>query len=204
MASEASVTEPGFSERFNRELAATSARLGRPCDWDVLLLCFLRLVARFGYFTLGPITIDVRLIERRVEDDTAAGAHPGEDSLVPFSLLVTREMRKTGSRRPDELHYLFALMRCNEGLPAQVFGELAVTPEDVEAYLKQGADASLPNPERLMSPEEVAAYLNVHVQTVRAWIRAGTLPARRIAGLRALRVRFADAEKMLKPLDGGE
>jgi hypothetical protein len=79
------VQEPGFSERFNRELAATTRRLGRHCDWDVLFLCFLRQVARFGYFTLGPITIDARLIERRVEDDTASGAAAGtEDALVPF------------------------------------------------------------------------------------------------------------------------
>jgi excisionase family DNA binding protein len=35
---------------------------------------------------------------------------------------------------------------------------------------------------------------------VRAWIRSGRLPARRVAGLRALRVRAADVENLLEPL----
>ncbi len=52
-----------------------------------------------------------------------------------------------------------------------------------------------------MSPEEVAEYLGVHVKTVRAWIRDGRLPARRVAGLRVLRVRSSDVEALLQPLE---
>jgi excisionase family DNA binding protein len=101
----------------------------------------------------------------------------------------------------DELHYLLAFMRCGEGLPARVFGELGVTPEQIERYLREtGGGTPAPAAERLMTPEEVADYLKVHVQTVRAWIRSGRLPARRVAGLRALRVRAADVENLLEPL----
>jgi len=84
-----------------------------------------------------------------------------------------------------------------------VFGELGVTPAQIERYLKETGGAAPPadRSDRLLTPEEVAEYLRVHVQTVRAWIRAGTVPARRVAGLRALRVRFSDVEKLLKPLD---
>jgi excisionase family DNA binding protein len=41
----------------------------------------------------------------------------------------------------------------------------------------------------------------VHVRTVRAWIHSGRLPARRVAGLRALRVRAEDVASLLRPLD---
>jgi excisionase family DNA binding protein len=57
---------------------------------------------------------------------------------------------------------------------------------------------------RLFSPEEAAAYLNVHVQTVRAWIRSGKLPASRLAGLKSIRIREADLEKVLEPIEPTE
>jgi excisionase family DNA binding protein len=113
-----------------------------------------------------------------------------------------QEVRRSGRRSVDELHYLLAFMRCGEGLPARVFGELGVTPEQIEAHLREtgGAPAVVPALERLLTPEEVADHLKVHVQTVRAWIRSGRLPARRVAGLRALRVRATDVEALLEPL----
>jgi excisionase family DNA binding protein len=89
-------------------------------------------------------------------------------------------------------------------LPARVFGEINVTPDQIETYLKSQGSGGLEAVERLMTPEEVADYLRVHVQTVRGWIRSGTLPARRVAGLRALRVRFCDAEKLLQPVDSAD
>jgi len=33
-------------------------------------------------------------------------------------------VRRSGRSRIDELHFLLAFMRCNEGLPKRVFGEL--------------------------------------------------------------------------------
>jgi excisionase family DNA binding protein len=171
---------------------------------DVHFLCFLRRMARFGYFTLGPIAIDVNVIEEIVERTLVPSESTGmTEDTVRFSRLLVEELRRSGRKRLDELHYLLAFMRCNEGLPGRVFGELGVTPEQVERYLKRtgGGEAGSGPAERLFSPEEVAEYLGVHVQTVRAWIRSGRLPARRIAGLRALRVRFADVEDLLQPLD---
>jgi len=187
-------------DQINREVHAIAARLGCENTTDLFFLSFLRRMARFGYFTLGPITIDVRLIEDLVERNAVPGpvAAASED-FVRFSRLLMQEVRRSERTQIDELHLLLALMRWGEGLPGRVFGELGVTPEQIERYLQQphGAAGSL---EQLMTPEEVADYLQVHVQTVRAWIRAGTLPARRVAGLRALRVRAGDVERMLKPL----
>ncbi|HEY7293849.1 MAG TPA: helix-turn-helix domain-containing protein [Dehalococcoidia bacterium] len=196
-----------FNEQLQDDINAYKRVLHTEASLDLVFLCYLRRLARFGYFTLGPITIDVRQIEEIVER-TTVDAEPGyiPDDYMRFTSVLMAEVRRSGRKRIDELHYLFAFMRCGEGLPARVFGELGVTPEQVEDYLRHGgtvreaAERSSAE-ERLLSPEQVAEYLQVHVHTVRAWIRAGRLPARRVAGLRALRVRFSDVEALLRPLE---
>jgi excisionase family DNA binding protein len=195
--------DDAFSEQFSRSLQAVERRLGIApggSTTDVLFLAYLEAVSRFGYFTLGPITIDVRLIADIVERTIPRTEKPGSKDFVRFSRILLDEVRRSGRRRIDELHYLYAFMRCGEGLPARVFGELGVTPEDVDEALRETGGAGPPMA-RLLTPEDVAEYLKVHVQTVRAWIRSGRLPARRIAGLRALRIRYADVMALLRPLD---
>ena len=56
---------------------------------DVFFLAFLRRVERFGYFTLGPITIDVRLIEDIVERTT----QPSETLLADLKRIVAEQKR---------------------------------------------------------------------------------------------------------------
>jgi excisionase family DNA binding protein len=51
-----------------------------------------------------------------------------------------------------------------------------------------------------LSPEQAAEALGLHAQTVRAYIRSGKLPAMRVAGERAIRIRREDLEKVLEPL----
>jgi excisionase family DNA binding protein len=199
-----------FNEQLQDDINAYKRVLHTEATLDLVFLCYLRRLARFGYFTLGPITIDVHTIEAIVER-TAVDTEPGfiPDDYLRFTQVLMREVRRSGRKRIDELHYLFAFMRCGEGLPARVFGELGVTPEQVETYLRHGGAVHeqgdrTQSAERLLSPEQVAAYLQVHVHTVRAWIRAGRLPARRVAGLRALRIRFSDVETLLRPVDEPE
>jgi len=55
-----------------------------------------------------------------------------------------------------------------------------------------------------VTPEEAAAYLGVHVQTIRGYIRNGKLPALRIAGERAIRLRREDLDELLEPLQAHE
>jgi excisionase family DNA binding protein len=99
----------------------------------------------------------------------------------------------------DELHFLLAFMRSGEGLPARVFGELGVTPEEVENFARSGKQRDA-GAEKLYSPEEAAEYLGVHVQTVRGWIRTGRLPASRLTGQRALRIKASDLLSVLEPV----
>lgn len=173
---------------------------------DLFFLAYLRVNSRFGFFRFGPVTIDVHLIEDIVARTGRERLGPVPvygDDMVRFSRVLMEEMRRSGRRRADELTYLLAFMRSGEGLPARVFGELGVTAADVEAYARQVAQGEdRPDAlERLYSPEEAADYLGVHVQTVRTWIRSGRLPASRLAGQRALRIRASDIAKVLEPVD---
>lgn len=51
-----------------------------------------------------------------------------------------------------------------------------------------------------LTPEQAAEALSIHVQTLRAYVRSGKLPAVRLAGERAIRIRRADLETVLEPL----
>ena len=204
-----SAGDASFIRDLNVFYEQESARLNVPSlGIDVLFACYLRHLSRFGIFTFGPITIDVNLIEDIV-DRTAERRAPGEtgeisvgDDVVQFSHLTMEELRRSGHRRINELHYLLAFMRIGTGLPARVFGELGVAPEAVEEYARtRTLPPSPPQLEKLYSPEEAAEYLSVHVQTVRSWIRGGRLRARRLTGQRALRITASDLAAVLEPLD---
>lgn len=196
--------DDAFLRNLNRELDAEALRFSAAAETlDLYFLVYLRHFARFGYFTFGPISIDVRLVEdiveRTIPRGVAAGPPPWADDLVAFSHRLMDEVRRSGRRRIDEIHFLMAFLKTREGLPARVFGELGVTSEMVEAYVRQGG-VGRPLLEELFSPEEAAAYLNVKVQTVRSWIRTGKLKARRLAGQRALRISASDLQSVLEPV----
>ena len=202
------VAEPdaSFLKEVNVRYERESDRLNASSlNIDVLFACYLRQMSRFGFFQFGPISIDVNLIEDIVERTTPRRP-PGDtapiaigDDVVRLSQKLMEEVRRSGRHRIDELHYLLAFMKLGEGLPERVFGELGVTAAEVEDYARSRA-AQPSEMQRLYSPEEVADYLNVHVQTVRTWIRSGRLKARRLAGQRSLRITESDLQSVLEPL----
>jgi excisionase family DNA binding protein len=196
-------------ERIQAELLGVAKRFGNgEASVDMHFLAFLLATSRFGYFTFGPITIDVRLVEDIVERTTLR-KEPWQWAIGPsnqrFADTLVAEVKRSGRKRLDELHYLLAFMRTKEGLPARVFGELGVTAAGVEAFARsQGQPHAAVAGEKLYSPEEAAEYLGVHVKTVRGWIRDGRLRASRLAGQRALRITASDLRAVLEPLASGE
>ncbi len=195
-----------YLEEFQHDLTRLANAYSCDATIDLAFLAFLRRTSRLGYFTAGPVTIDVRLIEDLVERTAVRtsdppGHHPYGDDYVRFSRVLMDEVNRSGRKRLDDLHLLLAFMRAGEGLPARVFGELGISPEQMEQHLRGEVSTAPVREERLYSPEDAAAYLGVHVQTVRAWIRAGRLPARRLAGQRALRIRASDLETILEPVE---
>ena len=183
---------------------------------DFLFVAYLNECSRLGRFHLGPISIDTRVVEDRFARE-APRLPPGSswvnatrpDSWHRFYATLAREVAASGRSRVDDLHWLMAFLRTREGLPAKVFGELGIRPDDVERLLQEPTSAAEPQLadepglERLYSPEEIADYLGVHVQTVRAWVRSGRLPARRIFGQRSLRIARSDLDAVLLPVKAG-
>ena len=202
--------DQAFLASMQEGLTELAIAYGTDASLDIAFVVFLRKMSRFGYFTYGPISIDVRLVEDILDrtaprnDQLTPGNHVYSDSYVRFSRRLAEEVRRSGRRRIDELHFLLAFMRTDEGLPARVFGELGVTPEAVERYAQSHGEDEQAGLERLYSPEDAAEYLGVHVQTVRAWIRSGRLPASRLAGQRSLRIRARDLVSVLEPVNPGE
>ncbi len=199
-----------FRDRLGDEVLALTNELGvgpTTGHVDLFFLAFLRMMSRFGVFAFGPITIYVPTIEELIRRMAAQDMLRAAGSLVRLTNLMVAEQRRIGGGPINELHMLLAFMRINEGVPALVFGELGVRPEQVEEYARSagasggasGGDA-LPL-ERLYSPEEAAEYLGVHVQTVRAWIRSGRLKASRLTGQRALRITASDLMTVLEPIE---
>ena len=56
------------------------------------------------------------------------------------------------------------------------------------------------HPEPLITPEELAEYLKVSVDTIHRAIRTGALPAIRV-GPRLLRIRIEDARQFVRPTE---
>ena len=147
-------------------------------------------------------------IVRRTTPKAPPGTQPShgwaeEFDFIDYSRRLVAEVQRSGRQRIDELHYLLTFMRIDRGLPKRVFGELGVSPEEVEEFARHGMTTPQPL-EKLYSPEEAAEYLNIHVQTVRAWIRSGRLRARRLAGQRALRITASDLQSVLEPVQPDE
>lgn len=171
---------------------------------DVKLLSFLRDRSRFGIFTLGPLTIRLAHVQEVIERTTSRegdGLTDDEEAAFDeFFPLLAKEQAKHDGTPVTELDLLLTFMRMRHGVAARVFGELGVSPERIEQFVRSGSDGPA-DLEALYSPEDAAEYLGVHVETVRSWIRSGRLRAHRLAGQRALRIRASDLTRVLEPLD---
>lgn len=170
---------------------------------DLLFLAFLLESSRFGLFNFGPVTIDVPTVEAAFVQSLPEVPPDGPQRMLPsahaFYGRLAEELERAGTRRANELHYLLAFMRTPDGLPARVFGELGVHPSAVERFARAPVRPSAADV--FLTPEDVATRLGVNVQTVRAWIRSGKLPASRLAGRRVLRIRESDISAVLEPVD---
>lgn len=191
---------------YERELIE---RLGfAPLTADIAFVAFLKTFSQFGFFRFGPITIDVDVVEdilmRTHPRGTGGPNYAAAADAVRMWALGWRRLRESGSHRESERDVLMAFLQWGEGLPARVFGELGVSAADVERYIREAASPGRRGGERggrLLSTDEAAAQLGVHVQTIRAWIRSGKLPAFRLAGMKSIRIRETDLQAVLEPID---
>jgi excisionase family DNA binding protein len=117
---------------------------------------------------------------------------------------------RTTSDLLSVFHLLAAFATEETGLMGELKRAHGITSASWRAAIAQlaapatnGTKSSAPKdkiPRDFLTPEEAADALGVHVQTMRIYIRSGRLPAFRIAGERAIRIRRVDLEKLLEPL----
>lgn len=190
---------------------------------DDLLIGVLGELARFDIAIVGPWVIDVASLdgiasaEEAAEDDTQVVAPSyGEASVAVFeeaSQLASRD----GSATLGLVHLLVALGGRDEGLMARLRDRHGFTALEWRAALAKGEIGAAANGARpdgdgsgasttpeLLSVDRAASFLNVHAQTVRNYIRAGKLPAYRLAGERFIRVLRRDLMGLLEPVDADD
>jgi hypothetical protein len=111
-----------FLAEVQRELGRLTREMRSPeATLDLLFLAYLIKTSRFGYFSFGPVTIDVRLIEDLVTRTTVHSSGPEAGDKAPYSddclrflRVLTDEVERSGRRRIDDVHFLLAFMQVRE------------------------------------------------------------------------------------------
>ncbi len=176
---------------------------------DVLLGCLWAL-SRFGVAQVGRWAIDLEpLGVDRKGPPASPGSKPGYSSAVVEALDMAADWAAHEGGAIEIAHVLACFADEPLGLMAQLRRDYGVTSLEWRAALAampstqtESNSASSPAaPNRpYLTPEEGAAYLGVHIQTIRGYIRQGKLSALRIAGERAIRLRREDLDALLEPL----
>jgi excisionase family DNA binding protein len=184
---------------------------------DDLLAGVLEAVSRFGIVWIGETAIDLQAL------GVPAAASPGEPGAKAAYSTATAAVfdraaalaRSDVSDRVEAVHLLAAYAHETSGLMGELKRRYGFDDSAWRAGLARwprhsgnGSAASVgaPAPEtrkEFLRPEEAAEFLGLHIQTVRGYIRSGKLPALRIAGERAIRIRRDDLVALLEPLEPG-
>jgi len=184
---------------------------------DQLLEAGLRAVGQFGTVTAGAWMLDLEAVgvDWLAPPGEPAGKGPKvsySDEAVDLLDRAAAVAKADGASAFRPVHLLVAFAGVESGLMAEVKRTLGIGSAEWRAGLAQlrpaapagpGADvpaAPAAGLREFLTPEEAAEALGLHVQTLRAYVRSGKLPAARLAGERAIRIRRSDLEKVLEPL----
>jgi excisionase family DNA binding protein len=177
---------------------------------DELLLGCLQAIAQFGIAQVGSWTLDLEELGIDwLEHPDRAGAKVAysQAAVDLFDRAARIAKMDGGAMRVD--HLLAAFAGEVDGLMGELKRKYEITSAAWRAAVAQldGPPSERKDEDRgvavirdYLTPEEAAAALSIHVQTLRAYVRSGKLPALRLAGERAIRIRRADLDKVLEPL----
>jgi excisionase family DNA binding protein len=182
---------------------------------DELLLGCLQTRARFGIVELGPWTFDLEAlgIDWLEDPGPRAPKMAYSEGAVEIFDRAARIAKSVSAAAISVEHLLAAFAPEESGLMGDLKRAHSITSAAWRAALISGMDravkAAEPAPEppvrpaqrEFLTPEEAAEALGVHVQTLRAYVRSGKLPALRLAGERAIRIRRGDLEKVFEPVE---
>ena len=189
-------------------------------DSDGLLFRIAARLARFGIAVIDPWTIDLEALGEIPAEEVALDGGPKVAYAPATAALFDRAAgiaRQDGASKVELVHLLVAYAPEDNGFMGQLKQTYGFSATEWRAALarwrplrpnglESGARLDAGNQHKagleeraLLSPDEAAAFLGVHTQTVRGYIRSGKLPAHRLAGERALRIRREDLLALLEP-----
>lgn len=183
---------------------------------DELLLGCLQVISRFGVVQIGPWSFDLEELGVDWLESPAKSEAKVAYSQAAVDLFdrAARIAKADGASEIRVYHLMAAFAIETEGLMGDLKRSYGITNASWRAALARTwpgravkttagtqEDASESgNLAEYLTPEEAAEALSIHVQTLRAYVRSGKLPALRLAGERAIRIRRTDLETVLEPL----
>jgi excisionase family DNA binding protein len=186
---------------------------------DHLLLGCLRAISRFGIATLGHWDLDLEYlgIDWSRQSDGPRPKVAFSQQVVELLDHAAQIALSAGDPAASVSHVLAAFANEESGLMGglkQSHGILSASWRAAVAQLgfrqigfsrindekANQVAAETKRTRDYLTPEEAAEELGVHVQTMRAYIRSGRMPAFRLAGERAIRILRADLGKVLEPV----
>lgn len=218
------MTETGRVERVARRAIARAKRRGAAeVSADDLLLGALGEISRFGVAWIGDRAVDVEALGNGAgaADGATGNAAPVpgpaySPAVVDLLDRAAEVARADGSPSMAIVHLLVAFGEVECGLMAELRrrhgfddvawraalarGEVGFPPALAGDGTTAGGGERRPGaagPE-LLSVDQAADYLGVHAQTIRNYIRAGKLPAYRLAGERYIRLLRKDLLSLLE------
>jgi excisionase family DNA binding protein len=196
---------------------------------DDLLVGILQVVSRFDIVQLGSLKIDLEEFEGIFRDGFSDEIGNVGKQKVAYSSSANALFekaayiaRKDDAAKVELVHLLAAFANENSGLMAKLKKKYGFSskewrvalsdwqylpPEKVikDSKIEVGNKSVIDfQKKQFFSPDEAAEYLGVHVQTIRGYIRTGKLPALRLAGERALRIKRKDLLALLEPYNPEE
>jgi excisionase family DNA binding protein len=191
---------------------------------DDLLAGSLQVISRFDIAQIGPLTIDLKDFKAILTDGFKPEIGNISNQKVAYSATANALFekaayiaRKDNSPKVELVHLLVAFADEKNGLMARIkekYGfsgrEWRVALSDWQYFSRGKTEMDSKNAagnksivdfreKQFFSPDEAAEFLGVHVQTIRGYIRTGKLPALRLAGERALRIKREDLLALLEP-----
>ena len=199
-------------------IALAKQRGEREITPDDLLAGLLLTASRFGIVWVADKAIDLMTLGLEPADSPATGKAKAAYSPATAAVFDRAAMiaKADGGCRVELVHMLAAYSAETGGLMGEVkkrFGfddsswraALARWPRAEEPSVNLGNRPLAGEPGReikeFFTPEEAAAFLGLHIQTVRGYVRSGKLPALRVAGERPIRIRREELLGLLEPLE---
>ena len=183
---------------------------------DELLLGCLQAISQFGIAQLGTLLLDLEELGIDWLQYPEKGGAKVAYSAAAVALFdqAARIAKADGTGAVGLDHLLAAFSGETSGLMSRLKRSHGITSANWRAAVAQLRSAQGPrtnseakeSPARTihsrdyLTPEEAAEALSIHVQTLRGYVRSGKLPALRLAGERAIRIRRKDLGKVLEPL----